>query len=292
MILLLPEAKHVVEKQGRTKPFRAMRFAEDAAGREALELARLRFWNRKDITLGTEASDDALPVRVLHGLPEKQTENPALYAKQGYCMDIAQAELTVYYEHRAGLINALTSLKQLLTASDGGYTLPLCEITDYPSLETRAIAQTFSWYAGYGRLGFDSQLWGYEEWVEYLNICLDNKINQFNLVMYGYWPFDMPGYPETSLRDVPMKIWNAENRRWLTVRYTHPNLEEPFLDKFIALAHKLEVKIFAYVGLNSYNGAYSIKHPEARMKPPRKPGLPERFRFTLPQLSRYAGVYP
>ena len=89
-----------------------------------------------------------------------------------------------------------------------------------------------------------------------------------------------------------MKIWNAENRRWLTVRYTHPNLEEPFLDKFIALAHKLEVKIFAYVGLNSYNGAYSIKHPEARMKPPRKPGLPERFRFTLPQLSRYAGVYP
>ena len=33
MILLLPEAKHVVEKQGRTKPFRAMRFAEDAAGR-------------------------------------------------------------------------------------------------------------------------------------------------------------------------------------------------------------------------------------------------------------------
>ena len=41
MILLLPEAKHVVEKQGRTKPFRAMRFAEDAAGREALELAEL-----------------------------------------------------------------------------------------------------------------------------------------------------------------------------------------------------------------------------------------------------------
>lgn len=277
MILLLPEAKHVVEKQGRTKPFRAMRFAEDAAGREALELARLRFWNRKDITLGTEASDDALPVRVLHGLPEEQTENPALYAKQGYCMDIAQAELTVYYEHRAGLINALTSLKQLLTVCDGGYTLPLCEITDYPSLETRAIAQTFSWYAGYGRLGFDSQLWGYEEWVEYLNICLDNKINQFNLVMYGYWPFDMPGYPETSLRDVPMKIWNAENRRWLTIRYTHPNLEEPFLDKFIALAHKLEVKIFAYVGLNSYNGAYSIKHPEARMKPPASQGFLNDF---------------
>ena len=141
----------------------------------------------------------------------------------------------------------------------------------------RAIAQTFSWYAGYGRFGFDSQLWGYEDWVQYLNICLDNKINQFNLVMYGYWPFDMEDYPETVFRDVPIKIWNAENRRWLTVRYTHPNLEEPYMDKFIRLAHKLEVKIFAYVGLNSYNGAFSIKHPEARMKAPKSSGFLNDF---------------
>ena len=133
----------------------------------------------------------------------------------------------------------------------------------------RAVAPTFSWYAGYGRIGFDSQLWGYDEWAEFLNVCLDNKINQFNMVMYGYWPFDLPGHPETVFRDIPVQIWNAENRRWLTVRYTHPNLEEPYLDRFIAYAHKLGVQIFAYVGLNSYNGAYSIKHPEARTKPPK-----------------------
>ena len=95
--------------------------------------------------------------------------------------------------------------------------------------------------------------------------------------MYGYWPCDLPGYPETVFRDVPIKIWNAENRRWLTVRYTHPNLEEPFMDRFIQLAHKLEVKIFAYVGLNSYNGAYTIKHPEARMKPPKSSGFLNDF---------------
>ena len=47
MILLLPEAKHVVEKQGRTKPFRAMRFAEDAAGFEAPEAQALRFRLRR-----------------------------------------------------------------------------------------------------------------------------------------------------------------------------------------------------------------------------------------------------
>jgi hypothetical protein len=31
----------------------------------------------------------------------------------------------------------------------------------------------------------------------------------------------------------------------------------------------MEFSFFAYVGLNSYNGAYSIKHPEARMVPPK-----------------------
>lgn len=85
----------------------------------------------------------------------------------------------------------MTTLKQLLEKSKDSFVLPICHITDWPSLEVRAIAQTFSWYAGYGRFGFDSQLWGFEEWKQYLNICLDNKINQFNLVMYGYWPFEM-----------------------------------------------------------------------------------------------------
>jgi len=86
--------------------------------------------------------------------------------------------------------------------------------------------------------------------------------------MYGYWPFEFEEYPETVFRDIPVKIWNKENQRWLTVRYSHPNIEENFLADFIALAHRFDFKIFAYVGLNSYNGAYSIKHPEKRMVKP------------------------
>ena len=86
MILLLPEAKHVVEKQGRTQAFRAMRFPDNAAGNEALALARLRFWNRKDITLDTAANSNALSVRIVPELPKKQVDDPTLYAKQGYCL--------------------------------------------------------------------------------------------------------------------------------------------------------------------------------------------------------------
>jgi hypothetical protein len=128
-----------------------------------------------------------------------------------------------------------------------------------------------------GRIGFDMQLWGYEQWVEYLNIAIDHKINQFNMVLYGYWPFKMEDYPETVFRDVPVKIWNKENSRWLTVHFSHPNIEEPFLNKLIDLAHKLEVKFFAYVGLNSYNGAYSIKHPEKRTIAPENSGFVNDF---------------
>lgn len=282
MINLLPEPKHLIEKQGSTRPFYKICLNSEEKNldlNELLEITELRLWNYKEIkTAVGEGSDDGeMPVHIILSLNGLNAEQPELFKEQGYDLDIREEEIILKYENRAGFINAVTSLKMLLKESDGAYRLPLCQITDYPSLPVRAIAQTFSWYAGYGRFGFDSQLWGYEDWVQYLNICLDNKINQFNLVMYGYWPFDMEDYPETVFRDVPIKIWNAENRRWLTVRYTHPNLEEPYMDKFIRLAHKLEVKIFAYVGLNSYNGAFSIKHPEARMKAPKSSGFLNDF---------------
>ena len=271
MINILPEPKRIRELGGFTAPVKCfhVQAAENAA--EIAELCQLRFWNCPGISFNTGNGD--LPLQFIKSLEDVESDKPELLKEQGYAIDISEEKVVLRYEGRAGLINGITTLKLLLNDCK----LPLCVIEDWPSLATRAIAQTFSWYAGYGRLGFDSQLWGYEEWAEYLNICLDNKINQFNLVMYGYWPFDLPGHPETVFRNVPVKIWNAENRRWLTVRYTHPNLEEPFMDRFIQLAHKFCVKIFAYVGLNSYNGAYSIKHPEARMKPPAHQGFLNDF---------------
>lgn len=270
MITLFPEPKFLQEKDGVSLSFRSLclSFNGQANAEELLSIASMRFWNYNDILVcGCGACSEGYRISVVRGL-DAQAEQESLFRAQGYQLIITEQQATLKYESNAGYINGITSLKGLLVKADAAYRLPCCEIIDYPSLPVRAVAPTFSWYSGYGRLGFDSQLWGYDEWVEFLNVCLDNKINQFNMVMYGYWPFEMEAYPETVLRNVPLKIWNAENRRWLTVRYTHPNLEEPYLDRFIQLAHKLEVKIFAYVGLNSYNGGYSIKHPGARQKTP------------------------
>jgi hypothetical protein len=271
MINLLPEPKQLHDLGGLTKTFSQFFFAAEGADAEPLaDIARLRFWNISGIGFChcCEPCDGSITLRAVPSLNGIPADNAALLKSQGYQLSVSPGEIVLRYETNAGYINGITSLKMLLRETDGGWRLPLCEITDWPSLPVRAVAPTFSWYAGYGRIGFDCQLWGYEQWVEFINVCLDNKINQMNMVMYGYWPFEMEKYPETVLRNVPIEIWNAENRMWLTVRYTHPNLEKPYLAKLIQYAHSLEFKLFAYVGLNSYNGAMSIKHPERRTKAP------------------------
>ncbi len=282
MLKLLPEPKRLVENRGYTKSFRTIRLdlgdLSDSEQEVYREIAAIRFWNRKDLLILAESGPrDCVKVTAVPSLAGVESGGGALFLKQGYYLGITENGVTLKYQEKAGYINALTSLKALIVKTDDGFVLPLCEIVDWPSVEHRAVAPTFSWYAGYGRLGFDMQLWGLEDWAEFLNLCVDNKINQMNMVMYGYWPFEMDEYPETVFKDVSLKIWNKENRRWLTVRYTHPNVEDDFLAKFIDLAHKLEVKIFAYVGLNSYNGAYSIKHPEKRMVKPAGSGFMNDF---------------
>jgi hypothetical protein len=273
MIHIFPEPKIVRELEGRTEPFSELAIdfggLPEAEKADLLDIARMRLWNRKDMRVSAGATgENSIRVGSVRDLSGIKAEDRDLFLKQGYCLKIEKNQILLKYQEKSGFIYAITTLKQLLIRENGRSVLPCCEITDWPSVEHRAVAPTFSWYAGYGRLGFDMQLWGRDEWLEYLNVCIDSKINQMNMVMYGYWPFELKEYPETVFRDVSVKIWNKENRRWLTVRYSHPNIEENFLADFIAMAHRFDFKIFAYVGLNSYNGAYSIKHPEKRMVKP------------------------
>jgi len=118
------------------------------------------------------------------------------------------------------------AMQQLLEQAEGGYTLPLVHITDYPSLPVRAIAQTFSWYAGYGRFGFDSQLWGYDEW-ELRNTCFDG-LDGKRIYMYGagavadkFLAFYHREIQVDCIFDDNAYIWNSCKRG---VRIDDPNL--------------------------------------------------------------------
>ncbi len=269
MINLLPEPKIIRDLQAFTQPFSGL--AVDGADEEFLHILSLRLRRCEPLRVygAVENQSGGFKVQVRHGLTGIACDQPELLREQGYTLNIHGEGAVLHYETKQGFVNGVSSLKRLLVKTGDEYKLPACEIMDWPSIRVRAVAPTFSWYAGYGRIGFDCQLWGFDEWLTYIDICLDNKINQLNLLMYGYWPFELDEYPETVLRNVPIKIWNAENRRWLGMRYTHPNLEQPYLEELITYAHNMGMKVFAYVGLNSYNGGYSIKHPEARTKPPK-----------------------
>ena len=185
-----------------------------------------------------------------------------LFPSQGYVLNIQCEEIEIQCNSLAGFNNAVSTLKQLLEPTDAGYVISCGVIRDWPDIEWRSLSTTFAWYAGYGRLGFDSQLWGLEEWKQFINVCVDYKINQINMCIYGYWPFKMPDYPETVLQDIRMKVWNPESENWIEVDFKHPNLSKEFLPQLIEYGHTLGIQFYAYIGLNSYSGGYSNKYPK------------------------------
>ncbi len=275
---ILPVPKIAEEIEDCSKSFSGFRLDLSAAGAaerlQCREIVEMKLWDYPGLKV-CEHGDcpEFMELRLIHGLHGEKTDCPKLFAKQGYVLTVQQELVTIKFEERQGLVYALATLKQLFIKSEEGYAIQLCKITDWPTVEVRSVSNTFSWYAGYGRLGFDMQLWGYDEWIEYLNICSDMKINQFNMCMYGYWPFELPSHPETVLKGYPVKVWNEESGNWVAVHYIHPNLAEEFLPRLFEYGHKLGMKFFAYVGLNSYNGGYPSIYKSKRMK------LPENSRF-------------
>lgn len=277
MIRTLPEPKQLTEGGTLTRSFTHLRAEVEAIGdvpaEEVRELAALRFWNFPAI-LTDDTGAEPFPLRIREGDGgAADVEKPDLFAEQGYVLEVDAAGATLHARARDGLVNGLTTLKQLISEQEaaggtGAFRIPTCRIVDHPSIPVRAVAPTFSWYAGYGRIGFDMQLWGFDEWEQFLHQCVDQKVNQLNMVMYGYWPFEFPEYPETTFSNIPVQVWNQENGRFIDVAYSHPNVVDNYLPRFLELAHRMGVKVLAYVGLNSYNGGWSIAHPEKRMVPP------------------------
>ncbi|MCW5953007.1 MAG: hypothetical protein KIT69_12195, partial [Propionibacteriaceae bacterium] len=176
MIRLLPEPKQLRDDHGSTAPLASLDFRADDVGdvpaAEAEEIARLRFAGFPELLT---ARPDGFPVRLRQIDPaEIEVDEPELFAEQGYVLEVTAEAATIGAASRSGLVNGITSLKALVeehearTGGTGGLRLPTCRIVDHPSIPVRAVAATLSWYAGYGRLGFDMQLWGLAEWADYL----------------------------------------------------------------------------------------------------------------------------
>ena len=283
MYNLIPGVKSISERGGRAFRFSSVVFDPDGldsswgnakagAPGDLEALVRAKLWNLPSLRYAFgKAEEGALRVEFREGISGSSIPeglDAARLRDNGYSIDLEDGRCSIGYSGRESVSNALSTLKQLFARDGEGFSVGSLSILDYPAVPIRSLSTTFAWYAGYGRIGFDSQLWSFDEWMEFLNICTDFKINQLNMCIYGYWPFEFPEFPETCLRNIPMRVWNRESRNTIEILYSHPNLAKEFLSRLIEYAHLLSIRIFTYIGLNSYNGGFSNIHRDKRMKLP------------------------
>jgi hypothetical protein len=278
---ILPHPKEAKEMEDKFHFFKSLNFTfnncEEILIEKMKEVIEIKLGIYESLNLNfslNETFNKDLEIKMNFGLdnyPQTVAKDYRdLFKLQGYVIDAKGKTVNLYFNDYRGAIYSISTLKQLIRkkANKSDYYLGEVFILDYPEIEKRSLSTTFTWYAGYSRVGFDMQLWGFEQWKEFIEICSDYKINQINLCMYGYWPFEFEDFPETVLRDFKMKVWNRESKNWLEIEYTHPNITSAFLSRLIGYAHLLGIDIYAYIGLNSYNGGYSNIHKDKRMKLP------------------------
>ena len=140
MINLLPEPKQIIEIGGFTKLFDRLSLGQSDNSQnqqELLELMRLRFWNYAELPImqGKDGSGEGFTVKLLSSLEGIAADKPELFREQGYDLEIKEEEALLRFENKEGFINGVTSLKLFLKEDENGhFKLPLCHITDYPSL--------------------------------------------------------------------------------------------------------------------------------------------------------------
>ncbi len=258
--MLIPEPKQITIFELETIQFSSIYIAPTDIIDDAKDILKRKLWDVEGLSIGDELR---ITVEEFFEFPAEAPKD--LFLKQGYALVVSKNGVLLQCDTKQGFVNGISTLKQLMKKNENGYQIQCCKIVDWPLVEKRSISNCLTWYSGYGRIGFDMQLFGYNEWLEFLNVCSDLKINQFNLCIYGFWPFEMPKYPESEFRNVQIKAYNPESDSFITTTFTHPNLVEEFLSRLIEDAHALCIEIYAYMGLNSYSGGYPCLNKEQRM---------------------------
>ena len=178
--------------------------------------------------------------------------------------------ITVVGKGKQGMLYGVQTVNQMIRGTETvqglralNTSLPCQTIRDWPDVPWRCLSPQMTWYSGYNRLeGYDNGNWTLDEWKWLVDWSLLHKCNAWALCLYGNWPFRLPGYEETTL-DVVSSFFNPGTGKKEPHRFIHRNIRTEFLPELIRYANERGVKIYAYIGKNSFNGTYGLKHPEA-----------------------------
>jgi hypothetical protein len=227
------------------------------------------------------SSPGVKPVKVILGsidkqkylsrwLSPKEKSTLAKLNSQGYILQINKNQIVIVGRTGQGALYGVQTLLQMLKNAKPGIRLPLLTIEDWPAVANRYVDVTLAWYAYYFGFGYGSQLWNEGQWHWFMDWCLDHKINGIDLCIYGYWPFKLPEYPKTTLTNIPVKTYDTNTGKTVTISMTHPNIVHEFLPALIRYAQQRGIRVNAYIGLNTFNGGYIFNHPEAGLFLPKQ----------------------
>ena len=270
---LLPYPQEVELQSGRL----SLGPAEYAAARSPSETERVA---RESLDSYLPRQGTAVPVRL--GSVEEGYESEWLLPKdrefladpqtspEASVLSISDQGITVVGKGKWGMLYGVQTVNQLIRGTETvqglwrtNTSLPCLTMRDWPDLPWRCLSPQMTWYSGYNRLeGYDNGNWTLDEWKWLVDWSLLHKCNGWALCMYGNWPFTVPGYEETTL-DVDSFFYNPQTGKKEPHRFTHRNIQQEFLPELIRYANQRGVKIYAYIGKNSFNGTYGIKHPDA-----------------------------
>ena len=164
--------------------------------------------------------------------------------------------ITVVGKGKYGMLYGVQTVCQLAreaTDQNQGH-VPCLTVRDWPDLKWRCLSPTLTWYSGWNRLeGYDLCNWTEAEWKWLADWSLLHKCNGWAVCMYGYWPFTLPGYPQEML-DVDSFHYNPKTGKKEAWRFTHRNIQSEFYSRVIRYANERGIKVYGYIGKNSFNG--------------------------------------
>jgi hypothetical protein len=190
-------------------------------------------------------------------------ENPDT-SPEAYCAAVTPTGITVVGRSRWGMLYGTQTLNQLAVRAgrDDHDAIPCMTVRDWPDMQWRCLSPQLTWYAGWNRLeGYDCGNWHEGEWKWLVDWSLMHKCNAWAVCMYGYWPFTLPGYEQETL-DLDSFRFNPETGQKEPWRFTHPNIETGFFPEVIRYANARGIRVYAYIGKNSFNGADFRNDPE------------------------------
>jgi len=294
IVVLLPSGAAGAEREGTTMPLKLLPYPQEVAvhdeamplgapqlagdGRPSPteELAYECVWRASEALLGPHIEEGPLWTIVRIGSVEEgyvpewlAADDRAFLATPGtsdeaYVLTVDCGGVCIVGKGRWGAVYGVQTLVQLIRQAreDGRDSLPCLHVRDWPAMPWRCLSPSLTWYSGWNRLeGYDLNNWTLDEWKWLVDWSLEHKINCWAVCMYGYWPFTLPGYEEATL-DLDSDRFDPVRGERVTRRFTHRNIQKEFWPELARYAHERGVRVYAYIGKNSFNGGYLLHHPE------------------------------